>query len=25
VNVTADGQSQTVVIPFVRKGDANAH
>lgn len=23
VNVTADGQSQTVVIPFVRKGDAN--
>jgi len=25
INVTADGQSQTVVIPFVRKGDANAH
>jgi hypothetical protein len=25
VNITADGQSQTVVIPFVRKGDANAH
>jgi hypothetical protein len=25
VNVTADGQSQTVVIPFVRKGDASAH
>jgi len=25
VNVTADGQSQTVVIPFVRKGDGNAH
>jgi hypothetical protein len=24
VNVTADGQSQQVVIPFVRKGDANA-
>src|SRR5262245_44055701 len=24
INVTADGQSQTVVIPFVRKGDANA-
>ena len=23
VNVTADGQSQQVVIPFVRKGDAN--
>jgi len=23
VNVTADGQSQSVVIPFVRKGDAN--
>jgi Tfp pilus assembly protein PilP len=23
VNVTADGQSQRVVIPFVRKGDAN--
>ena len=25
VNITADGQSQTVVIPFVRKGDPNAH
>jgi hypothetical protein len=25
VNITADGQSQIVVIPFVRKGDANAH
>ena len=25
VNITADGSSQTVVIPFVRKGDANAH
>jgi hypothetical protein len=25
VNITADGQSQTVVIPFVRKGDLNAH
>ena len=25
VNITADGQSQTVVIPFVRKGDSNAH
>jgi hypothetical protein len=24
INVTTDGQSQTVVIPFVRKGDANA-
>lgn len=24
VNITADGQSQTVVIPFVRKGDPNA-
>lgn len=24
INVTADGQSQQVVIPFVRKGDANA-
>jgi hypothetical protein len=23
VNITADGQSQQVVIPFVRKGDAN--
>jgi hypothetical protein len=23
VNITADGQSQTVVIPFVRKGDPN--
>jgi len=23
INVTADGQSQQVVIPFVRKGDAN--
>ena len=25
VTITADGQSQTVVIPFVRKGDPNAH
>ena len=25
VNITADGTSQTVVIPFVRKGDPNAH
>ena len=25
VNITADGSSQTVVIPFVRKGDPNAH
>jgi len=25
VNITADGQSQTVVIPYVRKGDPNAH
>jgi hypothetical protein len=24
VNITADGQTQTVVIPFVRKGDPNA-
>src|SRR5262245_51912799 len=25
VSITADGQSQSVVIPFVRKGDSGAH